>query len=970
MAISGSQLAYTPARSNLARSGASRSGWPIAVGVKVPLYALSNIARSNATRSAYVGPAGFVSIGGVPIGTNPATPGAKIVGDLTITDVLNQTPNRCTFRVRGLIPAIGQDVRITVGSKNTNDPLFAGQVLNTTHVYVGSPANYAFEVNAIDWTWGLNQRLITKRWQSVSATVIGQDIVAIGAPGYSAAYVQPNLPVLNEFTVTDQDVPATLTALAKRVGGYWYVDYNKTVHLFAGDDPYPGTPPTILNAIHPTLTDLTIDRDGSQLVTRVYVEGGGSVAASELPPGETKIPLVTASWYPAAGGVVKSGPQRITYTAATLGGGGTLVGPGASPSAVLNGVVIGGSGVTTGTHDYAVSFVTATGESLTGPRLTLTTGVISPPATAATITGTQAGVGPDVGGHWWAVTFVTATGETTVGPPVIGTVPEGPVPIGSPTPGTPTTGGNLGPGSYQYAVTYLTASGESTPGPVSAWATMVPTPLGPPTSAPSAADYQTISPPGLADGTYRYAVTFLTASNGGQTLAGPASAPLTLTGLDGLPGNTGHTVRVTNIPTGGSTVTGRRVYRTKAGGSTFFVVGDVSDNVTTSFTDTLADSALGGTSPSSSTGAGPLTTAVPLSNIPRGSTGVTKRRIYRGPSNTGPASLRLLVELANNTTTTYTDTTATGSLGGAPPTINTAGASQVVLDNLPIGGADVTARRVYRTPANSSSPYGLVATVADNATRSLVDSVPDASLGGPPPVTATALANRVQLSAIPVGAAAVTQRKVYRTPAGSAALQLLTTLADNATTVYLDALADAALGAAPAGSDTSGLTQPAGNVPAGSTSIIVAGAAAFDPAGGWAVIGNGQQVIRYTGRTANSLIGVPASGSGAIVASVAYNSTITASPMLVGVPPTARARSSIRSRRATTSTCGSRWMTPRRRRWWRRCSRPPAVGRIPASSRTSCRTGACRRRKRARAARRISPNGATSRSACATAVAI
>ena len=221
-----------------------------------------------------------------------------------------------------------------------------------------------FDVNAIDWTWGLNQRLITKRWQSVSATVDRPGHRRHRGAGLQRGVSQPNLPVLNEFTVTDQDVPATLTALAKRVGGYWYVDYNKTVHLFAGDDPYPGTPPTILNAIHPTLTDLTIDRDGSQLVTRVYVEGGGSVAASELPPGETKIPLVTASWYPAAGGVVKSGPQRITYTAATLGGGGRWSARARPRPRCSMRVVIGGSGVTTGTHDYAVSFVTATGESL------------------------------------------------------------------------------------------------------------------------------------------------------------------------------------------------------------------------------------------------------------------------------------------------------------------------------------------------------------------------------------------------------------------------------------------------------------------------------------------------------------------------------------------------------------------------------------------------------------------------------
>ena len=61
----------------------------------------------------YIGPAGFGVDRRRPDRHERRHAGAKIVGDLTITDVLNQTPNRCTFRVRGLIPAIGQDVGIT-----------------------------------------------------------------------------------------------------------------------------------------------------------------------------------------------------------------------------------------------------------------------------------------------------------------------------------------------------------------------------------------------------------------------------------------------------------------------------------------------------------------------------------------------------------------------------------------------------------------------------------------------------------------------------------------------------------------------------------------------------------------------------------------------------------------------------------------------------------------------------------------
>jgi len=148
-----------------------------------------------------------------------------------------------------------------------------------------------------------------------------------------------------------------------------------------------------------------------------------------------------------------------------------------------------------------------------------------------------------------------------------------------------------------------------------------------------------------------------------------------------------------------------------------------------------------------------------------------------------------------------------------------------------------------------------------------------------------ARANQAALSNITVGPTGTTYREIYRTTTGGSQLKLQQTIANNTATVGVqDATPDASLGAnAPTG-DTSGLVQPVGQVNAGSTSILTAGAAAFSSTGGWAVIGNGQQVVRYTGVSGNTLTGVPASGAGAITATIAYNSTITDSPALVGIP--------------------------------------------------------------------------------------
>lgn len=62
-------------------------------------------------------------------------------------------------------------------------------------------------------------------------------------------------------------------------------------------------------------------------------------------------------------------------------------------------------------------------------------------------------------------------------------------------------------------------------------------------------------------------------------------------------------------------------------------------------------------------------------------------------------------------------------------------------------------------------------------------------------VADAAVNGKVSLTAIPLGGALVTSRKIYRTAAGGTSYLLLATLADNTTTTYTDNIADASLGA-------------------------------------------------------------------------------------------------------------------------------------------------------------------------------
>lgn len=62
---------------------------------------------------------------------------------------------------------------------------------------------------------------------------------------------------------------------------------------------------------------------------------------------------------------------------------------------------------------------------------------------------------------------------------------------------------------------------------------------------------------------------------------------------------------------------------------------------------------------------------------------------------------------------------------------------KVALTNIPLGGAAVTARKLYRTAA-AGSTYLALATIADNTTTTYTDNVSDASLGaGAPAVNTT-----------------------------------------------------------------------------------------------------------------------------------------------------------------------------------------------------------------------------------------
>jgi hypothetical protein len=820
----------------------------------------------------------WIILGGVDI-TQPGAPTRVLYKSLTIRDIVYDTPNTCALTLFGAAPHVGAPIEVWI-NRNAPQLLFNGELQTVEQTYKGRPTTVIHPVTAIDDTARANRRRPLRPYVNVSASTIAQDLIATYAPGFSTAGVEANLPAVTiNFDGSEGGMKGCLTALAKLIGGYWYFEA-KTLYLFVtppgpSPDPIDETPGRFLH--DPAIT-WSIDK--SQVRTRVYGKGASTRISTGIAAATDLVPLENGEMFNPAGGQAIAGltpdgaaSRVLTYTGVQLGGGGGLVGPGAAPSALLGLAPVDGTGIETGAHSYAYTFVTASGESIASAPVAVSVGPLAYPASAP-VPAAVAGGSVDPGTYLYVYSFVTAIGETTASPQSAD-VTTTPNPGGVPVPGATSAAlrhvvGNLANGAtYRYQTTITTATGETLPGAASGAIT----PTSPiwPGGVASTVDYESGGQL-TVDAVYVYALSFL---------VGSYETPLSPQLVVDLPPDPLLTRIVLGfvVTSGDARTTGRKLYRYTAG--QWRLVTTIPDNLPNLFyRDGASDASLGparagegaiGTPPNDQ-----ATVTIPISGDAR----AVGRKVYRSDNG---AAYRYLATVSNNTATIHVDNTASVAGNPAAPTSDTTGGvgyQTVALTGILTGPANVTARKIYRW--SSGAGWKLVDTIANNTATTYTDTKAGAGLAAAYPSNNTALANRVSVT-IPLGASAVTARKVYRSKANTTTLQYLTALADNTRTNFVDTDADALLGAAPPATDTSGLTQPAGQVPAGATTLIVANPAPFASTGGWAVIGNGDQVIRYAAKSANALTGIPATGPGAIVASISYNSTVTAAPALVGV---------------------------------------------------------------------------------------
>ncbi len=99
----------------------------------------------------------------------------------------------------------------------------------------------------------------------------------------------------------------------------------------------------------------------------------------------------------------------------------------------------------------------------------------------------------------------------------------------------------------------------------------------------------------LGIGLYQYAIAFVTAN--GETTPGTQAEITTTSG--------NQRVQLSGIPIGPGGTTARRIYRSAVGGGQKKLVATISDNVTTSYLDQIADAGLGANAPTLNTSGSP-----------------------------------------------------------------------------------------------------------------------------------------------------------------------------------------------------------------------------------------------------------------------------------------------------------------------------------------------------------------------------
>jgi hypothetical protein len=251
MALTGSDKAYKHARANVARAGASRLNYFTPIRPVLTL--------NGADRSAFA-----------------------VAGTWRVALNWADQPDILTGRIdadASFTPTAGQTLVLGIGESQNR--VFGGRLKAVTQLYVGRPANMYYDVMAVDDTDVLTKKLVRKRYVNADASEIVLSIMSLYTSGVTTAHVQGSLGTIDDISFLMEPVPDALTRVSERIDGCrWFVDEFSDLH-FGTAIPASPAPASLTNTSTTPFRNVSLRRDLSQIRTRVYVEGRGSVLSDQ-----------------------------------------------------------------------------------------------------------------------------------------------------------------------------------------------------------------------------------------------------------------------------------------------------------------------------------------------------------------------------------------------------------------------------------------------------------------------------------------------------------------------------------------------------------------------------------------------------------------------------------------------------------------------------------------------------------------
>lgn len=192
-----------------------------------------------------------------------------LLDSISIEQVLTSAIDTMSFETKNFQPNEGDEIIIEVDDLGR---LFGG-IIDTVHLKRNVRGINFYSVEAMDYTYKLDARLVVETYENKSADFIVRDLIHKYTDGtFTTNNVQSGAPYIEYMVLDYLRLSEAIKQICEYVGWDWYVDYFKDIHFFRPQDLNNKAPMDIEEGKE--FRDLTFKIDTKGLRNRVYVRGG------------------------------------------------------------------------------------------------------------------------------------------------------------------------------------------------------------------------------------------------------------------------------------------------------------------------------------------------------------------------------------------------------------------------------------------------------------------------------------------------------------------------------------------------------------------------------------------------------------------------------------------------------------------------------------------------------------------------